>query len=193
MNAGTPLQTWLLRSRFARLQMLHWFFSAGDKQSLSRRHLLQLSDLQYLMYQLGPSMPEISAIVQEKDECWHVEFDDAVRIQINWQAHPPAVMATCMVGEVDDEWDEPSYARLLNANRLLVSSANTTLALSPSGERVELIGECMLASGSLSELQRELSRFIRLAAGVAVMISELPDEVWKAQKAFPLELQAHRP
>ncbi len=153
---------------------------------------MHLSDLQYLMHQLGPSMPDISAIVQEKDDCWHVAFDEAVSIQIDWLEHPPAMMARCTVGRVDDEWCEQSYARLLDANRLLASLANTKLAISPSGERVELIGECKLASPSLPELQRELSRFIQLAAGLAVMISEPVREVWKPKKALPLELQALR-
>ncbi len=138
---------------------------------------MQLSDLQYLMHQLRPSMPEITAIIQEKDDCWHVAFDEAVSIQLNWLGHPPAMTARCTVGRVDDDWCEQSYARLLTANRLLVSSSNTKLALSPSGEQVQLISDCMLPSSSLTELQRELSRFIRLAAGVAVVISETAREV----------------
>lgn len=153
---------------------------------------MQLSDLQYLMHQLGPCMPEISAIVQEKDDVWHLEFDEAINIQISWRMHPPAMIASCTVGQMDDEWCERSYAFLLNANRLLSNSANTKLVLSPSDKRVELVGDCMLASASLPELQRALSRFIQLAAGVAVSISEPFREAWSTQKTLPPALQASR-
>ncbi len=35
-----------------------------------------LSDLQYLMHQLGPASPEIVTILQEDIDSWQIEFDD---------------------------------------------------------------------------------------------------------------------
>ncbi len=64
---------------------------------------LALSDLQYVMQQLGPTTPEIVTIVQE-DHCrWHIELDGSVFVQLTWQASVQRLSMRCSIGGQDDE------------------------------------------------------------------------------------------
>lgn len=62
-----------------------------------------LSDLQYLMQQLGPAMPEIATIIQEDIDSWQVELDEALSLQLRWQEQPPRVRMRCVIGRPDDD------------------------------------------------------------------------------------------
>lgn len=133
-----------------------------------------LSDLQYLMHQLGPATPEITTIIQEDIDSWQVEFDEGVSLQIGWRSSPPRVLMSCAIGRADDAARERVYASLLNANLLLTGVADVKLALSSPEEDVMLVGDYELASASLDELQASLSEFLRFAARFSTMVSEMP-------------------
>ncbi len=62
-----------------------------------------LSDLQYLMQQLGPAMPEITTIIQEDRDSWQVELDEALSLQLCWQEQPPRIRMRCAIARPDDD------------------------------------------------------------------------------------------
>lgn len=51
-----------------------------------------LSDLQYLIQQLGPMTPEIVTIIQQDEYRWQVELDGGVLVQLRWEASPPRLL-----------------------------------------------------------------------------------------------------
>jgi hypothetical protein len=135
---------------------------------------LELSDLQYLMHQLGPTMPEIVAITQDDIDSWKIDFDEAISLQIEWQASPPCVLMSCAIGQPEAERREAVYASLLNANLLLTGIASVKLALSQPDNDVLLIGEYPLGDASITTLQASLSEYLSMAAQFSVVVAENP-------------------
>ena len=153
---------------------------------------MQLSDLQHLMQQLGPSMPEISTILQEDIDGWQVVFDEEVSIHIGWQMQPSRVVVSCTLGQPDNEDREQLYRLLLEANRLMTGTLSAKLAVAPPDDQIMLIGEYELVSASLPELQQDLSGFVQLAAGLAVMVSRPVQEALHTLDPSALDLYEGR-
>ena len=117
----------------------------------------QLSDLQHLIRQLGPSLPEISTIIEEDLDEWQIIFDSGLLLQISWQETPARVLLCCAIGKPDETQREKIFARLLNMNLLLQGVANLKLALSSPEDDVILIGELVSDSMTLETLKQEIS------------------------------------
>ncbi len=64
---------------------------------------LALSDLQYVMQQLGPTTPEIVTIVQEDQCSWYIELDGSVFVQLSWQASAQRLSMNCSVSGRGDK------------------------------------------------------------------------------------------
>ena len=132
----------------------------------------QLSDLQHLIRQLGPSLPEISTIIEEDLDEWQIIFDSGLLLQISWQETPARVLLCCAIGKPDETQREKIFARLLNMNLLLQGVANLKLALSSPEDDVILIGEIDAAVISLEVLQAEITEYLRYAARFSELINE---------------------
>jgi len=132
----------------------------------------QLSDLQHLIRQLGPSLPEISTIIEEDLDEWQIIFDSGLLLQISWQETPARVLLCCAIGKPDETQREKIFARLLNMNLLLQGVANLKLALSSPEDDVILIGEIDAAVISLEVLQEEITEYLRYAARFSELINE---------------------
>ncbi len=133
---------------------------------------MQLSELQHLMQQLGPSMPEISVILQEEIDCWQLVFDEDVVLQVGWQSEPPRVVFSCSVGEVDDADRDRVFSRLLLANSLPATALGVKFALGHPDEQVLVIAEFEASCLSLDSLGELLREFILQAEQVSAFISE---------------------
>lgn len=151
-----------------------------------------LSDLQYLMHQLGPMMPEIVTIVQEDIDSWQVELDEGVSLQLGWQEQPPRLLMSCAIGRPDEAMREKVYASLLNANYLLTGITTLKLALSDPGEDVVLIGEYEAGEGSIDALQRLIVEFLRSAARFSRMVAVSQPDASANYPSLPEDVNARR-
>lgn len=133
--------------------------------------MLKLSDLQYLMHQLGPAMPEITTIVQQAIDSWMVEFDEGVSLQLAWEQRAMQVLLKCALGQPDEGAREEIYAALLSANLLLTGVADVKLGLSHVDDDVVLIDEYALEDASIDTLSRHLSDFLTYAGKFSEMIA----------------------
>ena len=120
----------------------------------------QLSDLQHLIRQLGPSLPEISTIIEEDLDEWQIIFESGLSLQISWQETPARVLLYCAIGKPDESQREKIFARLLNMNLLLQGVANVKLALSSPEDDVIVIGELISDSMTLETLQEEITEYL---------------------------------
>ena len=145
---------------------------------------MELSDLQYLMHQLGPTMPEIVAITQDDIDSWKIDFDEEISLQIEWQVSPPCVLMSCAIGQPEAERREAVYASLLNANLLLTGIASVKLALSQPDNEVLLIGEYPLGAASVTALQASLSEFLQFAAEFSMMVADSPKKDFPPQAPY---------
>lgn len=133
---------------------------------------MSLSDLQCLMQQVGPEMPEISTILQEESDRWQITFDEDASMEVVWQSDPPRVVFSCAVGEVPEQVRESVYARLLVANSLPSGQLGLRFALGVPDGQVLMIGEMNEADLSLDSLQIELDSFLRCAIELSLFIAE---------------------
>ncbi len=129
-----------------------------------------LSELQYLMHQIGPSIPEIAAILQEDIDGWQIEFDDGVSMRIDWHEEPAQIVMSCAIGRADANAREPVYAALLEAKLQLTGVARVTLALGPDDD-VMLIGECELADATVEALRDKVAEFLEIAAKFSLLVT----------------------
>ena len=132
----------------------------------------QLSDLQHLIRQLGPSLPEISTITEEDLDEWQIIFDTGPSLQISWQEKPARVLLCCAKGKPVESQREKIFAWLLNMNLLLQGVANVKLALSSPEDDVILIGELEANVLSLEMLQEEITNYLRFAAKFSELIND---------------------
>ena len=132
----------------------------------------QLSDLQHLIRQLGPSLPEISTITEEDLDEWQIIFDTGLSLQISWQEKPARVLLCCAIVKPVESQREKIFAWLLNMNLLLQGVANVKLALSSPEDDVILIGELTSDSMTLETLQKEITEYLRFAARFSELINE---------------------
>jgi hypothetical protein len=157
-----------------------------------RRNALRLSDLQYLMHQLGPATPEIVTIVQDDIDSWQVEFDEGVSLQVGWQEKPPRMLMTCSIGQPEVAARERVYASLLSANFLLTGTTNLKLALSQPDEDVLLIGEYELSQVSVAALQDHLSIFLQSAARFSTIVADAGEEPLQSLDRLSVNLHEQR-
>ncbi len=152
---------------------------------------MRLSDLQYLMHQLGPATPEIVAVIQEDIDSWQVVFDEDVSLQIQWIETTMRVLISCAIGQPPEDMREQVYASLLQANLLLSGVANLKLALSQPEEDVMLIGEYEITSSTLASLQDSLSGFLRFAAKFSSMVTDASAASSPVEAGFMSALHGH--
>lgn len=129
-----------------------------------------LSDMQYLMHQLGPTIPEIVTITQQDIDSWLVEFDEGVSIDLSWQEAPARMLMCCSIGQPDETHRENVYASLLGANLLLTGVASVKLALSQPEDEVMLIGEYEAGDASLDNLNKNIVEFLHYAGQFSSLV-----------------------
>lgn len=149
-----------------------------------------LADVQYLMHQLGPVIPEIVTIIQDDIDSWQIEFDEGVSIQLSWQAEPPRLLMSCSLGSPDDAAREAVYASLLNANLMLTGVAALKLALSEPDQAVMLIGEYESNEGTLDMLRMRVIEFLNFAARFSEMVTD--SERDSGPDGLPGNVNSHR-
>ena len=153
---------------------------------------MKLSDLQYLMHQLGPATPEIACIVQESIDSWMVEFDEGVAMQVAWDERSGHALMQCAIGQPDDGSREDIYRSLLNANLLLTGVADVKLALSDVDGDVMLIGAYELGNEPVDGLRQRLSEFLGFAEKFSQMIAGSGPQVSPADAKVPTVLNQDR-
>ncbi len=129
-----------------------------------------LSELQHLMHQLGPAIPEIVIILQDDIDSWQLDFDDDVSMRIDWHEEPAQIVMSCAIGKAEANAREPVYAALLEANLQLTGVARVKLALGPEDD-VMLIGECDLADATVEALRDKVAEFLEIAAKFSYLVA----------------------
>jgi len=152
----------------------------------------QLSDLQHLIRQLGPSLPEISTIIEEDLDEWQIIFDSGLSLKISWQETPARVLLCCAIGKPDESQREKIFARLLTMNLLLQGVANLKLALSSPEDDVIVIGECESTALTLEILQAEISDYLRFAAHFSELINKKDIETEQVDSLHVMNLDLLR-
>lgn len=122
-----------------------------------------LASVQLLMQELGPTTPEIDAIIQSDETSWAIQFSDESIIIIDWADAPPRLVISATLGRPAEESRLAVYRTMLSYNLLWKDTGGVKAALAgPMGDVILLVD---LYADQLyeAELRTVLLNFVQLA------------------------------
>jgi hypothetical protein len=135
-----------------------------------------LERMQIMMEEIGPSMPEIEAVIQSEEKNWAIQFDDQSIITLEWAEKPERVVLTSMLGVPSESMQLSVYETLLCYNLLWKDTGGVKMALSGPGGELVLLYELFVSDLSLNELQTVLSNFVSIAQVWCVYVTGENDQ-----------------
>ncbi len=130
---------------------------------------LALSEMQQLMHELGPAMPEVEAVVQHEAGSWDIWLEGDVCMGLDWQQVEPRLRLCMALGDLPEAADSVVCQALLKANLVWSAQGAVRAALCDAGQLM-LLAEPVLATGDLPELQQQLRRFVLQASQFAAVL-----------------------
>ena len=125
-----------------------------------------LSDLRHLMQQIGPTVPEISAIFQHDTDQWDIEFDEQVVLHLGWQSDSSALLLSCSLGQTPVLEKQQRYAAYLRTNLMWFGVVPIRIALRDPDDVVMLIGEYAGVGLSIDFLRQTFHAFLAHASRI---------------------------
>ncbi|MGI4847709.1 MAG: type III secretion system chaperone [Janthinobacterium lividum] len=123
-----------------------------------------LQSVQLIMQTLGPSTPEIDAIIQSEESSWALQFADESVIVIDWADNPPRLVLSATLGRPAEDARLAVYQALLSYNLLWKETGGLKTAL--AGKLGEVVLFLELYSDPLydTELRRVLLELVKVAS-----------------------------
>lgn len=122
-----------------------------------------LERMQIMMEEIGPSLPEIEAVIQSEDRNWAIQFSDQAIVMLEWAEDPDRVVLTSLLGAPSESMQLSVYETLLCYNLLWKDTGGVKMALSGPGGDLVVIYELFSADLTLGELQTVLTNFVSIA------------------------------
>lgn len=122
-----------------------------------------LERMQIMIEEIGPSVPDIQAVIQSEDTNWAIQFNDQSIVMLEWVNSPDRVVLTSMLGVPSESMQLTVYETLLCYNLLWKDTGGVKMALSGPGGELVVIYELFAADLTLSELQTVLTNFVSIA------------------------------
>ena len=130
-----------------------------------------LERMQIMMEEIGPSMPEIEAVIQSENTNWAIQFEDQSILMLEWAEQPDRVVLTTMLGTPSDSMQLSVYETLLCYNLLWKDTGGVKMALSGPGGELVLLYEMFASNLNLSEMQVVLTNFLNIAQVWSVYVT----------------------
>lgn len=122
-----------------------------------------LERIQIMMEEIGPSMPEIEAVIQSEEKNWAIQFDDQSIVMLEWAEKPDRIVLSAMLGIPSESMQLSVYETLLCYNLLWKDTGGVKMALAGPGGELILLYELHAADLVLNDLQIILSNFVSIA------------------------------
>ena len=122
-----------------------------------------LERMQIMMEEIGPSLPEIEAVIQSEDKNWAIQFSDQAIVMLEWAENPDRVVLTSLLGAPSESMQLSGYETLLCYNLLWKDTGGVKMALSGPGGDLVVIYELFSVDLTLGELQTVLTNFVSIA------------------------------
>lgn len=123
-----------------------------------------LERMQIMMEEIGPSLPEIEAVIQSEQTHWAIQFDDRSIVMLEWADKPDRVVLTAMLGRPSESMQLSVYETLLCYNLLWKDTGGVKMALSgPGGELILLYELFVTEALNLNGFQTVLTNFVSIA------------------------------
>ncbi len=156
---------------------------------------LALSEMQQLMHELGPAMPEVEAVVQHEAGSWDIWFEGDVCMALDWQQTEPRLRLSIALGDPSEAAGSTVYEALLKANLVWSAQGAVRAAMCDAGQLL-LLSEPVLPSCDLPSLQLQLRRFVLQASQFAAVLhaeardNDRPNRLGHVHDSLPPTLRA---
>lgn len=115
--------------------------------------------IQSLIQDLGPSSPDIDAIVQTEEPSWAIQYSDETVVIIEASEEPARMVLSSELGSPNDSLQLPIYETLLCYNLLWRETGGVKIGLAGPKGALILSCELCLENLNLMDLQEGLSTF----------------------------------
>lgn len=119
--------------------------------------------IEQLIKEIGPAMPDIDAVVQTEDPSWAIQFSDETIIIIEPADDPSRMVISAELGAVAEVQQRIVYETLLCYNLMWRDSGGVKIGLAgPQGVLIISVDVCVEGL-TLMSLQKEIERFLKIA------------------------------
>lgn len=118
--------------------------------------------IQQLLQEIGPRMPEIDAIVQTEEPSWAIQFSDDIVILLEAADNPPRMVISAELGAVHDAQQRVLYETLLCYNLMWRTSGGVKIGLAGPQGTLIISADICLDNLMLSKLQEEIDKFLKI-------------------------------
>jgi hypothetical protein len=122
-----------------------------------------IEQIEHLIKEIGPAMPEVDAIVQTEDPSWAIQFSDETIIILEPADDPSRVVISTELGAAAEAQQRTVYETMLCYNLMWRDSGGVKIGLAgPQGALIISTDVC-IESLTLQELTQEIQRFLTIA------------------------------
>ena len=131
-----------------------------------------IEQIENLVKELGPAMPDIDAIVQTEDPSWAIQFSDETIIILEPADDPSRIVISTELGAAAEAQQRTVYETMLCYNLMWRDSGGVKIGLAgPQGALIISTDVC-IESLTLQELKQEIQRFLTIARSWAQYVGK---------------------
>ncbi len=136
-----------------------------------------IEQIQQLVQEIGPNMPEIDAIVQTEEPSWAIQFSDETILILDAADDPSRIVISSELGSVDDTKQGIVYETLLCYNMMWRTSGGVRIGLAGPQGALIISTDVHLANLTQHDLQQEIERFLKITRSWAKYIAQSDKDV----------------
>lgn len=122
-----------------------------------------IEQIEHLIKEIGPAMPEVDAIVQTEDPSWAIQFSDETIIIFEPADDPSRVVISTELGAAVEAQQRRVYETMLCYNLMWRDSGGVKIGLAgPQGALIISTDVC-IEGLTLQDLKQEIERFLQIA------------------------------
>lgn len=122
-----------------------------------------IEQIRQLVQELGPSMPDIDAVVQTEEPSWAIQFADETIIIIEPADDPSRMVISAELGAAAETQQRMVYETLLCYNLMWRDSGGVKIGLAGPQGALIISTEVCVEGLTLADLQDELGKFLKIA------------------------------
>ena len=122
-----------------------------------------IEQIEHLIKEIGPAMPEVDAIIQTEDPSWAIQFSDETIIILEPADDPSRVVISTELGAAVEAQQRRVYETMLCYNLMWRDSGGVKIGLAgPQGALIISTDVC-IEGLTLQDLKQEIERFLQIA------------------------------
>lgn len=132
-----------------------------------------IEQIEQLIKELGPAMPDIDAVVQTEEPSWAIQFSDETIVIIEPADDPSRMVISAELGTAAEAQQRLVYETLLCYNLMWRDSGGVKIGLAgPQGALIISTDVC-LDNLTLNGLQQEFNKFLKIGRSWTRYVSQV--------------------